>query len=71
MDEPKKSKRQNKGPWKASVMAERRKIAETRQFEYDKLSAQEKIARLDEGGLIAKKQRAKLSASLKNRPIER
>lgn len=42
----------------------RRREAAERQEAYDKLSIKEKIARLDERGLVAKKVRAKLAKQL-------
>lgn len=38
--------------------------AKTRQSEYDKLTLEQKVARLDAGGFTATKQRAKLAAQL-------
>lgn len=54
--------RHNKGPWKDSVQVQRRKFAEERQAAYDKLSKEQKIAKLDAGRFVATKQRAKLNA---------
>lgn len=45
-----------------AVRAERRKRAEERQVAYDKLTLQEKLAKLPANG--AKKQRAKLEAAI-------
>lgn len=52
--------RKNKGPWKHRVMEERRKAAEARQAEYNKLDIAAKLRKLDEGGFTASRQRAKL-----------
>ena len=49
-------------PWKHLVMPARRKAAEERQAAYDKLTIEQKIKRLDDGGFVAAKQRAKLLA---------
>jgi len=47
--------------------AQRKLEAETRQAEYNKLTPQEKLARLDAGGFTASKQRAKLAALVAGR----
>ena len=56
--------RKNKGPWLHTVKAERRKAAEARQAEYDKLTIAQKIEKLDKLGLTATKVRAKLTKQL-------
>lgn len=43
---------------------ERRLQAETRNAEFAKLTPEQKLAKLDAGGFAAKKQRAKIQASL-------
>lgn len=48
-----------KGIARAMLQAKRDE-AKTRQAEYNKLTTAEKIAKLDAGGFVAKKQRAKL-----------
>lgn len=54
-----------KAPWKHLVQAQRREAAELRQAEYDKLSPSERLAKLDRLHLTAKKERAKLTAAIK------
>ena len=46
--------------WKAQRQAE----AKVRQEAYDKLTPQQKLAKLDAGGFAASKQRAKLAAQI-------
>jgi hypothetical protein len=63
-EEKKQSKRKNKGPWKSQVQAQRRKDAEARQAEYDKLTPQQKLTNLDRYGFQAKRERARISKQL-------
>jgi hypothetical protein len=49
-------------PKGSATRAKRREEAEHRQWEYNKLSTEQKIAKLDQGGHRALKQRAKLEA---------
>jgi hypothetical protein len=56
--------RTNKGPWLHIVKAERRKLAEARQAEYDKLTVEQKIAKLDKYQHTATRQRARLAKQL-------
>lgn len=51
-------------PWKHRVMEQRRADAEARQAEYNKLTPQQKLARLDKLRLSASKERAKLSKKI-------
>jgi len=55
----------NKGPWKHRVKEERRKVAEARNAEYNKLTIEQKLAMLNKYNFVAAKQRAKLQAKLK------
>ena len=50
--------------WKSQRQAERRGIAELRNLRYSRLSISERIERLDAGGYVAAKQRAKLQKLL-------
>ena len=63
-EEKKQSKRINKGPWKHEVLAQRRKDAEARQVEYDKLTPQQKLAALDRYGFKATRERARIAKQL-------
>jgi len=54
-------------PWKHTVMKQRRADAEARQVAYDKLTVEQKLARLDAGNFVATKQRARLEAQLKEK----
>jgi len=53
----------NKGIAKAEK-EQRRKEAEARQAEYDKLTPQQKLKRLDDAGLRAKRHRARLEKQI-------
>lgn len=48
--------------------AQKRVQAQTRQSEYDKLTPQQKLAKLDRGGFTATKEREKLAKILEAKP---
>lgn len=56
------------GGWTMKSTEQKRREGETRNAEYRKLSTREKIKRLDAGGYVAKKQRAKLVKQLLENP---
>jgi len=52
-------------PWKHNIMKIRREEAEKRNSAYNKLTIQQKLAKLDMNGYAATKQRFKLNSQIK------
>jgi len=63
-EEVKQSKRKSTQPWKHLAQQTRRATAEARNAEYNKLTVQQKLDKLDNLGWTATRQRTKLNAQL-------